>query len=1037
MTTTDQFETEAAPAGVDETEGQQSPPVAWLIRAGAGGEVSDYNIEHGLARVGYTNYGRLPDLRSLSSYDDLVEVMRSASSDTPDGALAKPKTIDEQARQLWKFGTEVHEGHLVVMPCMTDHVAVGEVEGEYWYDEGDPDWPHRVSVRWMPRKVPHTDLEGDVLSSIKAPGTIHPIRSTDAPWRLQQVMETGQDPGARAGGATDPANAGTDLSALIEEFRIKTGYPTEAHEEQKRLREAWAEKLASENVTSLTREDLLAYTSNAVDYGQYVSRREGLRQQWIDDLDGAQFDRLRDSIHDLCWGDDELSVRIDRLADQVGGFNKDTGTKGFTGLQVSRTLAICHPEQFLPLPSQIGKWGREVVLRALGLPAVHGSYGQRVVDANDRLREHLAPYFEKDTAGMVAFINWFKGKEIGSMDPELADLVERFRAETGYPTEAHDEQKRLRAEWAEKLAPENIAGLRRRDLTAVASRGTWAAGRYVYPHARGVMQWIRKLDDDEYSRMLDHIRYLCWDEDELWRRYDRLTDSRSDRSTKGLKQSTSSRLLAICHPEDFLPISVQGGKWGRAAMLHRLGLPKPTGSSLGQRVVDANDRLRKHLEPHFGDDTLEMGAFLEWLLEQEPNGGTGPTDPVDLTKLAGELLVDVDFLMDIVSLLEDKGQVILYGPPGTGKTYLARALATALAPGDECRALVQFHPSTSYEDFFEGYRPAGTGDGGNIRYELTPGPLARMAERAEDSDQQHVMIIDEINRGNLPRVLGELLFLLEYRDEAVQTLYRPDEPFELPENLWFIGTMNTADRSIALVDAALRRRFHFVPFFPDSGPMAGLLRRWLERADEPAWIGELVDAVNAELKKDLEGSHLLLGPSHFMKAYGSAPDKQRRRLRRIWEYNIEPFIEDQFFGDPDRIAHFRFAAVMARHKLIVDRYEAVTDHDPTDQPNIDQPDRPIPDEPSSPPSGDREYWMSRAQEFPPPGLGGAESHRNEMKQVVVRYVEFALDGGLDPWNHNDQLIEDFLAPHNYSENTKTSYRSHIKRWSEWNTAERF
>ena len=290
------------------------------------------------------------------------------------------------------------------------------------------------------------------------------------------------------------------------------------------------------------------------------------------------------------------------------------------------------------------------------------------------------------------------------------------------------------------------------------------------------------------------------------------------------------------------------------------------------------------------------------------------SSPLDLNELARELLIEGEFLEDIVSLLDDKGQVILYGPPGTGKTYLARELAKALAPDEACRALVQFHPSTSYEDFFEGYRPVGTGDDGGIRYELTAGPLARMAERASEApEQRHVMIIDEINRGNLPRVLGELLFLLEYRAEGVQTLYRPEEPFALPENLWFIGTMNTADRSIALVDAALRRRFHFVPFFPDREPMAGLLGRWLDREDEPAWVGHLVDAVNGELKAELEGSHLLLGPSHFMKEYGSSPDERHEQLRRIWEYNIEPFIEDQFFGDPDRIERFRFKAVMKRH----------------------------------------------------------------------------------------------------------------------------
>ena len=291
--------------------------------------------------------------------------------------------------------------------------------------------------------------------------------------------------------------------------------------------------------------------------------------------------------------------------------------------------------------------------------------------------------------------------------------------------------------------------------------------------------------------------------------------------------------------------------------------------------------------------------------EDEP--GSIETKAEILDGLAEELLVDRGFLDDIIELLEDKGQVIFYGPPGTGKTYLARKLAEALAPDHNRRALVQFHPSTSYEDFFEGYRPEA--DSGDMTYQLTPGPLTRMAAGAADApSQQHVMIIDEINRANLPKVFGELLFLLEYRDESVRTLYRPDDAFELPRNLWFIGTMNTADRSIALVDAALRRRFHFIPFFPNRWPMQGLLERWLAANHEPEWVGELVAQVNDELDRELGGPHLLLGPSHFMK-HGLDEDA----MRRIWKYNIEPFIEDQFFGDRDQIEYFRFDQVHKRY----------------------------------------------------------------------------------------------------------------------------
>ena len=409
------------------------------------------------------------------------------------------------------------------------------------------------------------------------------------------------------------------------------------------------------------------------------------------------------------------------------------------------------------------------------------------------------------------------------------------------------------------------------------------------------------------------------------------------------------------------------------------------------------------------------------------SGGATAADEVvqqaDLAGLADELLIDVELLEDIVSLLEDKGQVILYGPPGTGKTYLAQALAEVLAPDEDCRALVQFHPSTSYEDFFEGYRPAGADDGGGIRYELAPGPLARMAERAsEASDEMHVMIIDEINRGNLPRVLGELLFLLEYRDERVQTLYRHEEPFSLPENLWFIGTMNTADRSIALVDAALRRRFHFVPFFPDHGPMAGLLDRWLKREGEPLWIGRLVDAVNEELQAELDGSHLLLGPSHFMKEYGSSPDTQRERLRRIWEYNIEPFIEDQFFGDPDRIARFRFTAVMTRHGPPADAGSAAPagSDEPTD------PDR-APD-PSESREVDSQPWRSRADNWPPAERAISDSTRTEQNSVIRRYVDFALQRGKDPGRRDEALVDAFLASLNLAASSERNYRSHLNQW---------
>ena len=180
-----------------------------------------------------------------------------------------------------------------------------------------------------------------------------------------------------------------------------------------------------------------------------------------------------------------------------------------------------------------------------------------------------------------------------------------------------------------------------------------------------------------------------------------------------------------------------------------------------------------------------------------------PTKPVvlPLDELASELLWEPDRLKMVIHGLEDKGQVIFQGPPGTGKTYVARRIAQWYqAQGGDYR-IVQFHPSYTYEDFVEGFRPARASNG-QVGYDLVKGPLRLMAERAKaNPDVTFILVIDEINRGNVAKVLGELYFLLEYRDEAV-TLQYSREPFRLPTNLWFIGTMNTTDRSIALVDAA-------------------------------------------------------------------------------------------------------------------------------------------------------------------------------------------------------------------------------------------
>ena len=263
--------------------------------------------------------------------------------------------------------------------------------------------------------------------------------------------------------------------------------------------------------------------------------------------------------------------------------------------------------------------------------------------------------------------------------------------------------------------------------------------------------------------------------------------------------------------------------------------------------------------------------------------------------LADELLFPVNFLEEIELLLKDKKQVIFQGPPGTGKTFVARALAERLAGSKERVGLVQFHSSYAYEDFVQGFRPKMI-DSTQVGFELRDGPLLRAAKQAGDEpNTKHFLVIDELNRGNLGKVFGELYFLLEYRDSEI-TLQYSDKPFSLPKNLYIIGTMNTADRSIALVDLALRRRFYFVEFHPDEEPIKGLLRRWLAKnAPDMEWVAGVVNRANEKL----DHRHAVIGPSYFMRE-----NLDQGVFARIWKHNVLPYIEEHLFGEGARLGEF-------------------------------------------------------------------------------------------------------------------------------------
>jgi 5-methylcytosine-specific restriction protein B len=301
----------------------------------------------------------------------------------------------------------------------------------------------------------------------------------------------------------------------------------------------------------------------------------------------------------------------------------------------------------------------------------------------------------------------------------------------------------------------------------------------------------------------------------------------------------------------------------------------------------------------------------------------------------------------IQSILDRKGQVILYGPPGGGKTFWAERTACDLASvatfgsgfesltdaqkrvvlgEDDTPGLVRlccFHPAYGYEDFIEGFRPGTAGSGEpSLAFVLRDGIFKRLCRDAAAAPDRHFyLIVDEINRGDIPRIFGELLTVLE-KNKRGKRIILPvsQEAFSVPGNVFLIGTMNTADRSISLLDAALRRRFGFIELMPDGTVLkdqvvGGIsLRAWLE-------------ALNARIREHVgrDARNLQIGHSYLM--HDSGPIKDLGLLKRAIRDDIIPLLEEYCYEDYGTLSEILGKLIVdtdaarIRHELFEDGQE--------------------------------------------------------------------------------------------------------------------
>ena len=266
-----------------------------------------------------------------------------------------------------------------------------------------------------------------------------------------------------------------------------------------------------------------------------------------------------------------------------------------------------------------------------------------------------------------------------------------------------------------------------------------------------------------------------------------------------------------------------------------------------------------------------------------------------------EVYMDSKNYETLVGVLKNKKNIILQGAPGVGKTFAAKRLAYSIM-GEKDRErvmMVQFHQSYSYEDFIMGYRPTDAG------FELRKGSFYNFCKQAEvDSDREYFFIIDEINRGNLSKIFGELFMLIETdkRGIELQLLYS-DERFSVPKNLYIIGMMNTADRSLAMLDYALRRRFAFFelePGFETDGFKAYRVRLGSERFDRLiTCVERLNDAISTD---DSLGEGFRIGHSYFCNL--TKEKVNGNILPEIIEFEIIPLLKEYWFDEPTKVRNW-------------------------------------------------------------------------------------------------------------------------------------
>jgi len=450
----------------------------------------------------------------------------------------------------------------------------------------------------------------------------------------------------------------------------------------------------------------------------------------------------------------------------------------------------------------------------------------------------------------------------------------------------------------------------------------WAYGRYLWcpVRNRGGARYRRIMEEPRPGDLVIHIYDHWWPD-----------------GKKGKRLHGASLVASRVQVIDEEP--PEPGEWGGMAPYYRIALrdfrefDNPV--SLPEFVADYGEwviseivmgsppQYYPFLDPGTGEPRLIQGLYLARCTEdlfqrikQAIEGSRRPRSESTVDKplniepdrrgwtmddLQRSTLWDNDRLEEIVEAITTSGsQIVLAGPPGTGKSHTARHLALFLTAGDrQLHQVVQLHPHYGYQDLMQGFGLQATENG--LVFEPRDGIVMRMAREARaNPDKLHVLVLDDMSRADILNVFGELLYLLDYRDEEV-TLPYSGERFSLPENLRFIGTVNSADMNIRSVYPALRRRFDIFECPPDPTILAHFYAAGSRRNLVPGLVEGFIK-LNEALKERLDRHHLV-GHTFFM-----VDPMTPQRLEAVWTRKVLPLIEEYFFHERDTVKTFKLEA---------------------------------------------------------------------------------------------------------------------------------